>query len=409
MVKKLVKGTLWFLFILIVSVNIFILLSGRFYLYKGIGYTYLSGKSGPTIYDKDKFYSSRLYKSMHPQPWLIASNAQQIRLTAEEEQYMEKYQTKSFLVFRGDSLIFEKYWDPHGVATVSNSFSAAKTVVGMLVGIALGEGKIKSLDDKVCRYIPEFSGKGKERVTIHDLLIMASGLDWSESGSNPLSDNAESYYGEHLKELIMRQKLITEPGKLFNYQSGNSQILAYVVEAATGKDLTQYADEKLWRPMGAESDAFWSLDRKNGDEKAFCCLYSTSRDFARLGKLINHYGNYNGKQLVPESFMRAMVSNPEMETAEGVPNTRYGLHVWTWLGYKTPVYYCRGIKGQYVIAIPAENLVIVRTGNLRAPKFTLTDDQMKNKALRDSYTDVFEQPTDLFFYVKLAHLLEQRR
>jgi CubicO group peptidase (beta-lactamase class C family) len=223
---------------------------------------------------------------------------------------------------------------------------------------------------------------------------------------NPLSENAESYYGSDLWGLVNRQQVERKPGELFLYQSGNSQLLAFIVEKATGKDLTQYASEKLWKPMGAEADAFWSLDKENGDEKAFCCLYSTSRDFARLGILLANNGKWKDKQLIPEWYFKEMVSNPNMKTEEGVPNTRYGLHVWTFLGYSDPVYYCRGIHGQYIIAIPAKNLVIVRTGNKRASNFEIPESKKGDKAYRDKYDTYIGHPTDLFQYVSLGKLLE---
>jgi CubicO group peptidase (beta-lactamase class C family) len=406
--RRLIRGFIWLLVVIIVSLNLFIVLSGRFYLYKGVYHTYLSGETSPTIYDKDIFHSSTLSAPRVHQPWIIHPKRNQLKIPAESRKYIEQYETKSFLVFKGDSLIFEEYWGEQTSATVSNSFSAAKTVVSMLVGIAVEEGHIKSIDDPVSKYLPEFSGKGKEKITIRHLLMMASGLDWQESASNPLSENAESYYGSDLFGLVNRQQVIAAPGKAFNYQSGNSQILGYVLEKATGKDLTRYADEKLWRPLGAEADAFWSLDKENGDEKAFCCLYSTSRDFGRLGKLLLNGGKWNGKQLIPADYFREMVSNPEMTTEEGVPNTRYGLHIWTYLGGADPVYYCRGIHGQYIIAIPAQNLVIVRTGNQRASNYEIPKSKKGDQAYLEQHAHRIGHPNDLFKYIELGKKMAEQ-
>lgn len=405
---KLLRGFLWFVVAILVSVNVFILLSGRFYLYKGVYFTYLSGETSPTIYDKDKFYSSELPASRKSEPWAMHPKFGRLQLPAAERSYIEKLGTRSLLVFKGDSLLYEEYWDEHNQTTVSNSFSAAKTVISMLIGIAIEEGHIKSLDDPVCRYLPEFSGKGKEKITIRHLLMMASGLDWEESASDPLSENAESYYGSDLWGLVNRQQVVGPPGKAFVYQSGNSQILGFILEKATKQDLTAYADKKLWQPMGAESDAFWSLDKENGDEKAFCCLYSTSRDFARLGKLINNGGNWNGKQLIPAWYFAEMVKNPEMETEEKVANTRYGLHIWTFLGGPNPVYYCRGIHGQYIISIPAEDLVIVRTGSKRADNYAIPRKKQNDAAYLAKVTDYMGHPSDLFHYLKIARAIARQ-
>lgn len=406
-IRRIFRGILWFLLAIIVSLNLFILLSGRFYLYKGIYFTYLSGETSPTIYDKDKFHFSTLPKPEGPQPWAIHPLHNKKEMPAKYEQYLQSLETRSFLVFKNDSLIFEKYWGDHKQSTVSNSFSAAKTVVSILIGIAADEGHIKSLDDPVADYLPEFSGNGKEKITIRHLLMMASGLDWEESSSDPLSENAESYYGSDLWGLVHRQQVERAPGELFFYQSGNSQLLGFIIEKATGMDLTAYADEKLWQPLGAESDAFWSLDKKDGDEKAFCCLYSTSRDFARIGSLFAHGGKWKGRQIIPEWYFKEMIANPRLDTEEGVPNTRYGLHVWTFNGLGYPVIYCRGIHGQYIISMPDQGIVIVRTGNRRAKDFKISDPNKGQQPYRGNYEEYIGHPRDLFHYLDLGKLLAQ--
>jgi CubicO group peptidase (beta-lactamase class C family) len=197
----------------------------------------------------------------------------------------------------------------------------------------------------------------------------------------------------------LRQHANRKPGELFYYQSGNSQLLGFILEKSTGKSLAQYASEKLWQPIEAESDAFWSLDKKNGDEKAFCCLYSTTRDFARIGKLLANHGKFNDKQVIPAAYFDDLVKNPPLETEEGVPNTRYGLHIWTYNSFGHPVYYCRGIKGQYIIAIPDEKLVIVRTGHKRAPD--ITEDILK-EANTPFTQEKIGHPSDLFEYIRMA-------
>jgi CubicO group peptidase (beta-lactamase class C family) len=395
---KWLKRTGWFVLILFLSVNIFILLSGRFYLYKGVYYTYLQGETSPTIYDLNKFYNSTVEAPGKTQPWTFKTSKNEL-LGKKDLKYMDTWMTSSFLIVKNDQVIYERYWDEHHPETVSNSFSAAKTVVSILIGIAIEEGDIKNLDEPVRKYIPEFSGKGKEKITIRHLLAMSSGLDWTESGKNPLSENAESYYGWDLRGLVTRQHVERPPGKDFIYQSGNSQLLAFILEKATGKDLSHYASEKLWKPIGAESDAFWSLDKESGAEKAFCCLYSTTRDFARIGKVLANHGKWNDKQVIPASYFDEMVKNPEMTTEEGVPNTRYGLHIWTYVSNGHPVYYCRGIKGQYIIAIPDEQLIIVRTGHIRAPD---TNPEILKTANTKANQEKIGHPSDLFEYIRMG-------
>jgi CubicO group peptidase (beta-lactamase class C family) len=407
-VKRFFRGSFYAILGLILLANLFIILSGRFYLYKGVYQTYLHGRTGPSIYDQDAFYLDTVQKADETISWLKSPNYNKAEIPKEYKSYLKGLETKAFLVFKGDELIFENYWDGHDVSTVSNSFSAAKTMVSLLIGIALDEGKIKSLDESVGNYIPEFNAGNKKTITIRHLLIMSSGLDWQESGKNPLSENAASYYGKDLYGLVTRQKVIETPGKRFEYQSGNSQLLGYVVEKATGMDLSAYAQEKIWKKIGTEYDAYWSLDGENGDEKAFCCMYASARDFGRLGKLILNRGNWEGEQVVSTYYMNEMFKNPDMKTDENVPNLRYGLHIWTFLGYENPVYYCRGILGQYVITIPNEDLVIIRLGEKRMESFQIPKDHKGDQAYLEKHISYVGHPTDLFKYIQLGKIIEQQ-
>ncbi|MBI2257651.1 MAG: serine hydrolase [Flavobacteriia bacterium] len=374
---------------LFLLINIFIVLSGRFYLYKGIWYTYLQGKTGPTIYDKDIFHSEKIQASKKTYIWKKSDKT--YSLDKKDEVFLKKLESKSLLIIRNDSILYEKYWDTHLSNTVSNSFSAAKTLVALLVGCALDEGKIKSLDEPVSKYLNNFSANGKEKITIRHLLMMSSGLDWEESAVNPLSENAKSYYGSDLKNLVLSQKSIQIPGKKWIYQSGNSQLLAYIVEKACNKNLSTYLYEKIWSKIGAENPAYWSTDKKNGDEKAFCCLYATSRDFARVGKLILQKGQWNNNTIISSTYMNEFFSNPNLSTEENIPNYRYGLHIWTYLG-NPKVYYCRGILGQYIITIPEKNMIIVRTGMKRLKNIEINKNKYK-----------IGHPKDLFLYLDMAN------
>lgn len=405
--KKTGKILLYTFIALFISVNAFILLSGRLYIYKGIANTYLVGKGGPSIYDLDVFYNSTLKASSKKQ-WTKDATYNKQAIPPTMREYIESLDTKAFLVFKGDTLLFEEYWDDHTDETVSNSFSMAKTVVAILVGIAIDEGKIESLDVSASKYIPEFRKDARKKITVRDLLNMASGLDWTESGANPLSDNAESYYGWDLHGLVTSQKLISEPGKKFHYQSGNTELLGYIVEKATGVDLTKYAEDKLWSKIGANSNAYWSLDKKGGDEKSFCCIYATARDYARIGSLLLHKGKVGDKQIIPRWFYDEMIVPAKLSTAEGVPNRRYGLHIWTYFGKTNPVYYCRGINGQYIITIPEENLMIVRLGSDRTPLFEIPDHLKKDKEYIKMYQDEIGHGLDLFQYIALGKMIKSQ-
>lgn len=390
---------------IIISLNLFVILSGRFYLYKGFANTYMIGRTGPSIYDLHIFENDTLNHATETDQWAFSHYYNQQKIPKDYREYMESLGTTAFLVIHEDSILYEEYWDAHDSSTVSNSFSMAKSVVSMLIGIAQEEGHIGSLDDKVSKYIPEFNNGKRNIVTIRNLLTMSSGLDWQESGKNPLSDNAESYYGDDLYNEVTRQKLISEPGKLFNYQSGNTQLLGFILKAATGKSVSDYADEKIWSQIGTESDAYWSLDRKGGDDKAFCCLYATAKDFARLGVLVNNNGKYAGKQIIPESYMKEMVTPANLMTEEGIPNERYGLQMWMYFGGADPAYYFRGILGQYIISIPEENLIIVRLGSERNPNFVIPDHMKGNKEYVTEHSAEVGHPLDFFQYIALGKMI----
>ena len=396
MVKKTIKYILYFILSIIVAVNLFILLSGRYYLYSGIAKTYLIGKMGPGIYDLDVFPVNKIPKSTKEKKLKV--NLSKSSITDKEEKYLNEIDTRAFLVFQNDILIHEQYWGDHSIDEVSNSFSASKTVIGLLIGIAIGEGKIPSIDEPVSTYIPEFKTNGRARLTLRHLLTMSAGFDWQESGKNPLSEAAEGYYGTDLYGLVTRLRIIETPGKKFHYQSGNSQILGFIIEKATGETLTNYMHKKIWEPIGASRDAYWSLDKEDGDEKAFCCLYATARDFARLGLLVLHEGRVNGIQVVPKDFIAQMVETPKMATDDKVINMRYGWHIWIYKNQGKPVHYFRGLKGQYIIVLPHLNRVIVRLGEKRGPHYKLPD----HSDLKTQNAEKLGHTIDLFEYLNIA-------
>lgn len=227
------------------------------------------------------------------------------------------------------------------------------------MGIAIQEGYIKSLDQKVIDFIPDLKGPYAEQVSIADLSSMASGQKWSEEYYNPFSVTSASYFVKNLNKLILEQPITSEPGKKFKYQSGTTQLLAMVIKKATGVTLSEYLFQKLWQPIGAKG-ALWQLDSNtNGMEKAFCCLASNAQDFARIGKLYKNHGKWNGKQILDSSFVALSLKPRFPESSE------YGYGWWldTYKGKK--VFMMRGHLGQYVIVIPEIDTMVVRLGHLK--------------------------------------------
>ncbi|MBD3636188.1 MAG: serine hydrolase [Crocinitomicaceae bacterium] len=399
--KKLLKWIGIVILTLLIIGNLAIIFTGRYYIYKGIASTYLRGHIRPHIYDHDVFINRKV-PANKPQPWVDSPFLAKVNLDQNERKRIEDLNPASFLVAWGDTVIFEEYWDEHGKNMTSNSFSMAKSIVSLLVGVALDEGKINSLDDPVADYLEEFNDEKKD-ITLRHLLTMSTGLSWSESYVHPFCDVAELYYDTDARDLSCnRREVLEDPGITWRYKSGDTQVLTYVLEEVTGMTISEYASEKLWKPMGAESNAFWSLTGdENSTEKGFCCFYSTSRDFIRLGKLINNNGNWNGKQLVSEDYVKEFKTLAPLQKSNGKPNNCYGFQYWIFTGMPYEVSYFRGMSGQYIISIPSMDLVIVRTGN--GTEGNVTDTPAEKDAIENHYAE-------LPFYIEVGvRLLEEHQ
>lgn len=315
------------------------------------------------------------------------------QMTPEENKYLDQYGTVAYLVIQNDSVLYEEYRDGWTPETLSNIFSATKSIVGLLIGIAYDEGYIESLDDKVSKYLPEFKEGDKDKITIRHLLTMSSGLDWDEAYTALISKTTEAYYGDNIRDLVMNLEVAEEPGKRYSYKSGDTQILSFVLEAALNKErkekesvtISDYAQEKLWQPVQACNDALWNLDREGGDEKTYCCFNTTARDMAHLARLILHNGNWNGKQVISEKYLQEAISPAvylENEFGDG-PLDYYGFQIWImhYKGMQFPAF--RGLGGQYIFAIPQKNAIVVRLGHKRS------DEYIREKTIdMDQYLDI---------------------
>ncbi|HRD54704.1 MAG TPA: serine hydrolase [Flavobacteriales bacterium] len=337
--------------------------TGNGHIPRGVRYTYLIGRTSPEIDDRNFFPYSTI-PATDPQPWPQGGRYGKLALTAEQEADLKALHSVGFAVWQHDSLIFEQYWNGWDADSVSNSFSVAKSYISVLTGIAMGEGKIKSVFQPVGDFLPEYKEGCYAKINLWHVLTMSTGLDWSESGKDPFSDNAKGYYGYNVRELSLNQPCRDQPGVEFDYISGATQIMTEVLEAAYGKELDELMREKVWGPLGCEHEAYWGKDRKDGDFKGFCCLYATARDFGRIGQLYLDSGMWRGKQIVPREYWEASIT-PAKLLDKGAPNARYGYFWWLAELDGMPIHYCRGFHGEYVVVIPHERLVLVRTGMKR--------------------------------------------
>ena len=329
------------------------------YLIKGISTIYMQGHTTAFLDDYKSFSNSSIKTADTQHIWPNHHLYNSFSINDDLKKYHIERKTVAYLVFKNDSILFEKYYNGYNESSKSNSFSMVKSIVSALMGIAIQESYIKSLDQKVIDFIPDLKGPYAHQVSIGDLSSMASGQKWSEEYYNPFSVTSASYFVENLNKLIIEQPIISEPGKSFKYQSGTTQLLAMVIKKATGVNLSEYLSEKLWKPLGSKA-ALWQLDSNlNGMEKAFCCLASNARDFARFGKLYKDHGKWNGKQILDSSFV-ALSLKPRFQES---PEYGYGWWLDTYKGKK--VFMMRGHLGQYVIVIPEINTMVVRLGHLK--------------------------------------------
>jgi CubicO group peptidase (beta-lactamase class C family) len=183
-------------------------------------------------------------------------------------------------------------------------------------------------------------------------------------------------------------------------------MLGLILEKATGKSVSEYTQEKLWKKIGTEHEAYWSLDKTNGVEKSFCCIYATARDFARLGLLIHRGGKWGKDQVVPGWYLKELRRPVKMRTAEGIPNYRYSLHVWNFLDKNETITYCRGLMGQYIISMPKENTVVVRLGSKRKDNIEMPV-TTHSKRWDDGLMKKVGHPAELFDYLRIARQIIQ--
>ena len=331
---------------------------------KALPSTYLIGRTGPDI-DNMRFFEQRAIEPGAPQPWEEAPDYGTYILTEADSTALEKYRTTSFAVFRRGRLVFEAYWED-AETTPSNSFSMAKSITSILVGMAIEDGLISNVKDRASEYLEELKGTDRAGITIEQLLQMTSGIGFDEHYGDPFGFMAKAYYGDELREKTFGYPAVHEPGTRWEYLGGNTLLLSYIVEEVTGKSLSDYASEKLWKPLGAESRAYWTYDPSSGVERAYCCFYSHARDFARLGELFLCQGNWNGEQLISPYWVEASWTPCMVPDVTGQPVDFYGYQWWMAEIDGMEVDYMRGILGQYVFVIPEKEMVVVRLGHERS-------------------------------------------
>tara|TARA_Y100000741_G_scaffold111626_2_gene83796 strand:+ start:120 stop:1295 length:1176 start_codon:yes stop_codon:yes gene_type:complete len=291
-------------------------------------------------------------------------------------QFSKEMGSHALLIYQDGAVILEKYFDGFDAQTISDTQSMHKTVLAILVGIALNEGVIKSVDEPASNYLYEWKNDSRKLITIKNLLQQSSGLDYPGFSYHPLSDFNQLMLGENVTKMTLQQKVYRKPNEVFEYNGVNPQNLGLLLQRAYGKRYADLLSEKLWQKI-AEDDATVILDsEKNKMPRTYCCLNATARDWLRIGILILNEGKMGQKQIVPKSWVSNM-------TIPSETNPNYGY--LTWLGtehqenriynpkstatgfHSEPfddrdIIYLDGFGGQRVYIIPSKGLVLVRTG-----------------------------------------------
>lgn len=276
--------------------------------------------------------------------------------------FMADQRSAGIVIIHDGKLRFERYGLDFDAMGRWTSFSVAKSFTSTLVGAAILDGFIKSLDDTVSRYIPDLRGSVYDGVTIRHLLTMSSGARWNEDYEDPTADvarfnNATPDEGVDATVSYMRTlQRAHSAGTVWHYNTGETNLVGVLVSAAVGKPLAQYLQEKIWHPAGMESEATWLLG-KTGHEIAGCCIQAATRDYARMGLFVLDNGAVGGKQIVPADWF-AQATTKQFEIGE--PGRGYGFQWWT---YDDGSVAAQGIFGQGIFIDRARKLVIATNAN----------------------------------------------
>jgi CubicO group peptidase (beta-lactamase class C family) len=270
------------------------------------------------------------------------------------EKFMDHNNVVGLLAIKDGEIALERYASGNHESSRWISFSVAKSVVSMLVGAAIQDGFIESVDEKVTAYLPRLVGSSYDDASIRDVLQMASGVEWDETYDDPNSD-VNTTPGDLLTLVgtLARKKRVAEPGDRFNYNTGETNLAGAILRAAIGNNLSTYLTQKIWQPFGMEHDASWLLDQAGG-ELGGCCINATLRDYGRLGLFALANGQLaDGTKVLPDGWMQ--------ESTRPSSGADYYGYLWWLMG--GDAYMAIGIYGQGIYVNPNENLVIAMHGS----------------------------------------------
>lgn len=337
--------------------------TGHGYIVTSFNRTYMAGNITANINDHTEF-SVRTIRTAKPAQLTNHPDYNSKALNPSFAADLEKWGTAAFMVLKDGQVLSETYMNGYDNRSKTNSFSMAKTVTTLLLGIAIEEGHIKSLDQPITDFLPEFAEDPLgSKATIGQLSLMTSGYEWTEHYYSPFSPTVELLYGDDVEDFLLNMEFSAEPGTFWEYSSASTQLMGIFLKRALQKanaaqNLGEYLSSRIWQPMQMNDDALWHMDDSDM-ELVFCCINTNARNFAKLGLLMMNDGRWNGRQLVPAAFVKQMI--------EPIGKPFYGLSTWLSPASSPSFYWMSGHLGQYVINIPEHNMVLVRLGETRDP------------------------------------------
>lgn len=292
------------------------------------------------------------------------------------DDYMARNPATGLLVAHDETILVERYQYARTDRDRFTSWSMAKTVTSMLIGIAIAEGRIRSVDDPAASYVPGLTGTEYGRTSLRHLLQMSSGVRFVEE-YRPGDDVSKLSIDTFLQRGAGGVSAVTPfneralpAGTKFSYASVETQVLGLVLTAAVGRPVADYLQEKIWQPIGAEADATWIIDR-SGQEVTYCCFNAVLRDYARLGLLLAHDGNWRGRQIVPAAWIQEATTvradQPHLRPLTATPFFGYGYQTWIFPGDRR-MFAFLGVRGQAIYVDPASRLVLVTTAVRKLPR-----------------------------------------
>jgi CubicO group peptidase (beta-lactamase class C family) len=289
--------------------------------------------------------------------------------------YLERNPTTGLLIAKDDIILYEHYQYARTDRDRFLSQSMAKTITAMLIGIAVSEGKIKSIDDPVSAYVAGLSETEYGKTSIRDLLHMSSGVAFKEiyDGNDDVAQLSRDLFGGSGKDAVASvaqfNTRVASPGTKWHYASVETEILGLVLRAVTGGPVADYLHDRIWQAIGAESDASWAID-STGQEITFCCFNAVLRDYARFGRLLAHDGAWEGRQVIPRQWLldatTVQPAGGHLAPGTATPYFGYGYQVWLLPG-EARRFALLGIRGQIILVDPASKLVMVHTAVRQKP------------------------------------------